>query len=338
MIENPEISVIMPVFNSSKYLKEAIQSILDQSFENFEFIILNDNSTDESLKIIKEFQLIDKRIVLINKTENFGPSLLRNEGIEIAKAEFIAFMDADDVAVSQRFIKQIEVLKNNNDIGLCGSWFKLFGENIEDQIIKHYEFHDDLKINFLLECYIGNPTVMFKKSLLKDLRFKNEFRVMGDYELWARFIHTTKFYNIQQVLVNYRWHQDNITKTTNVDRQKIHLSIQTSQLNDFGIDLNTPNLDCYFLSLEFKERQNHEKIKNIIDGGKFLIEKNLELKIFNQKILENKINDTICKLVTKAKNYNLDFLNYLLKHEFYFFKKLNIIDKIKVIFKSIFLK
>ena len=338
MIENPEISVIMPVFNSSKYLKEAIQSILDQSFENFEFIILNDNSTDESLKIIKEFQLIDKRIVLINKTENFGPSLLRNEGIEIAKAEFIAFMDADDVAVSQRFIKQIEVLKNNNDIGLCGSWFKLFGENIEDQIIRHYEFHDDLKINFLLECFIGNPTVMLKKSLLKDLRFKNEYRVMGDYELWVRFIQTTKFYNIQQVLVNYRWHQDNITKTTNVNRQKIHLSIQTSQLNDFGIDLNTPNLDCYFLSLEFKERQNHEKIKNIINSGKFLIEKNLELKIFNQKILENKINNTICNLITKSKNYNVDFLNYLLKHEFYFFKKLNIIDKIKVIFKSIFLK
>ena len=338
MIENPEISVIMPVFNSSKYLKEAMQSIMNQSFENFEFIILNDNSTDESLKIIKEFQLIDKRIVLINKTENFGPSLLRNEGIEIAKAAFIAFMDADDVAVSQRFIKQIEVLKNNNDIGLCGSWFKLFGENIEDQIIRHYEFHDDLKINFLLECFIGNPTVMLKKSLLKDLRFKNEYRVMGDYELWARFIQTTKFYNIQQVLVNYRWHQDNITKTTNVDRQKIHLSIQTSQLNDFGIDLNTPNLDCYFLSLEFKERQNHEKIKNIINSGKFLIEKNLELKIFNQKILENKINNTICKLITKSKNYNINFLNYLLKHEFYFFKKLNIIDKIKVIFKSIFLK
>ncbi len=338
MIENPEISVIMPVFNSSKYLKEAIKSILNQSFKNFEFIILNDNSTDESLKIIKEFQLIDKRIVLINKTENFGPSLLRNEGIEIAKAEFIAFMDADDVAFSHRFIKQIEILKNNNDIGLCGSWFKLFGENIEDQIIKHYEFHDDLKINFLLECYIGNPTVMFKKSLLKDLRFKNEFRVMGDYELWARFIHTTKFYNIQQVLLDYRWHQSNITKTTNVDRQKIHLSIQTSQLKEFGIDLNTPNLDCYFLSLEFKERQNPEKIKNIMNCGKFLIEKNLELKTFNQKILENKVNHTICKLIAKSKNYNLDFLNYLLKHEFYFFKKLNIIDKIKVILKSIFLK
>lgn len=338
MIENPEISVIMPVFNSSKYLKEAIQSILNQSFENFEFIILNDNSTDESLKIIKEFQLIDSRIIIINKTENFGPSTLRNEGIEIAKAEFIALMDADDVAISSRFEKQIEVLKNNNDIGLCGSWFKLFGENIEDQIIKHYEFHDDLKINFLLECYIGNPTVMLKKSLLKDLRFKNEFRVMEDYELWVRFIHTTKFYNIQQVLLDYRWHQSNITKTTNVDITKIHLSIQTSQLKEFGIDLNTPNLDCYFLSLEFKERQNTEKLKNIIYSGKFLIEKNLKLKIFNQKILENKINDTICKLITKSKNYNLDFLNYLLKHEFYFFKKLNIINKIKVIFKSIFLK
>ncbi|WP_310556095.1 glycosyltransferase family 2 protein [Flavobacterium sp.] len=337
-METPEISVIMPVFNASKYLKEAIESILNQNLNNFEFIILNDNSTDNSLEIIKEFQLIDQRIILIDKKENCGPSKIRNEGIELAKAEFIAFMDADDVAISTRFEKQIAVLKNNDNIGLCGSWFKLFGDNIEDQIIKHYEYHDELKVNFLLECYIGNPTVMLKKSLLKDLRFKNEFRVMGDYELWSRLIQSTEFYNIQEVLVNYRWHQSNITITTNVNRKEIHLLIRTNQLSEFGINLNSPNLDCYFLSLEYSERQTPEKIKTIIDCGKLLIKKNLELKIFNQFVLEKKINETICKLIVKAKNNNLNFLFYVLKFEFYFFNELKFKHKLKVILKSIFLR
>lgn len=123
ILQNPVISVIIPVFNAASFLDETLKSILSQTFSDFELIILNDKSTDESLNIIKKFQQEDNRIIIIDKEENVGPANLRNEGINSAKGEYIALMDADDIAMPTRFEKQIEVLKNNPEIGVCGTWF-----------------------------------------------------------------------------------------------------------------------------------------------------------------------------------------------------------------------
>ena len=123
----PELSVIMPVYNAGNYLSETIESILNQTHTDFEFIILNDNSTDNSLAIIQRYMAKDSRIILINKLQNMGPASLRNEGFGIAKGEFIALMDADDIALPTRFQKQITLLKNNPEIGVCGTWFTFFG-------------------------------------------------------------------------------------------------------------------------------------------------------------------------------------------------------------------
>jgi glycosyltransferase involved in cell wall biosynthesis len=122
----PEISVIMPVYNAAEFLAESIESILNQTFTNFELIILNDKSTDNSLDVISKYQRSDSRIIIINKDINVGPANLRNEGLSIAKGEFVALMDADDIAMPQRFEKQINVLKSNPEIGLCGTWFTFF--------------------------------------------------------------------------------------------------------------------------------------------------------------------------------------------------------------------
>ena len=107
----PEISVIIPVFNAAPFLQESIESILNQTFSDFELIILNDKSTDESLEIIKKIQSKDNRVIIIDKEQNVGPANLRNEGINAARGTFIALMDADDIALPTRFEKQITVLK-----------------------------------------------------------------------------------------------------------------------------------------------------------------------------------------------------------------------------------
>jgi glycosyltransferase involved in cell wall biosynthesis len=150
IMQIPEISVIIPVFNAAPFLNESIESILNQTFSDFELIILNDKSTDESLEIIKKFQSKDNRIIIIDKEQNVGPANLRNEGINAARGKFIALMDADDIAIPTRFEKQITVLKNNPEIGVCGTGFTFFGSK-KNKTVKHSTHHDAIKVSFFTQ-------------------------------------------------------------------------------------------------------------------------------------------------------------------------------------------
>lgn len=140
-----KLTVIMPVYNGELYIEEAITSVQNQTFSDFELIVLNDNSSDRTVSIIEKLRLGNNRIVLLNKIKNEGPANLRNEGIEMVQTEFIAFLDADNVAMPTRFEKQISLLINNPNLGLCGTWFTVFG-NVKEKIIKHSLNHDDLKV------------------------------------------------------------------------------------------------------------------------------------------------------------------------------------------------
>ena len=131
MIESsPIVTVLMPVYNAEKYLAEAINSILNQTFTNYELLIINDGSTDKSEEIILKYS--DKRIRYIKNDKNIRLVATLNKGIELAKGKYIARMDADDISVPTRLEKQITLLENNEDIGVCGSFLYVFGENIRN--------------------------------------------------------------------------------------------------------------------------------------------------------------------------------------------------------------
>lgn len=333
---SPKISVIMPVYNAFNYVEESIKSILNQSYTNFELIILNDKSTDESLTILKKLQDSDDRIVLVDREINSGPAVVRNQGVAMSKGIYIAFMDADDVSMPDRFEKQVKKLDQNPEIDVCGSWFTLFGENCEAQLIQHFENHEELKVQFLNECYIGNPTVMCRKEVFNNEKFDGAYFPMDDYELWARVIGKHHFYNIQESLLNYRWHETNISSTKKVNLKEIHNKIRINQLNDFGIDSETPNFENYLHALLFTKRQDWETTISILKCKNELINKNRSKKIFSIPIFENQINETAIRTVLKSKKYNLKFLTYLLKNEKKLFKGLSFKNQIKIIFKSIF--
>jgi glycosyltransferase involved in cell wall biosynthesis len=331
-MEKPLISVIMPVYNASKYLSEAINSILNQTYDSFELIILNDNSTDDSLKIIKKHQELDKRILVIDKEKNVGPAKLRNEGFDIAKGEYIALMDADDISLPRRFEKQLDLFIKKPEIGVCGTWFELFGENIETQIIKHYEFHNTLKIEFLIDNYIGNPTVMIRSSILNNHRFKNEFVPMEDYDLWSKLICETQFYNIQEVLVNYRWHETNISHTKKVNLEQIHKTIRNNQLLEFELNKNHIENEFYFESISFSGRKKPDDVLKIINAGEYLINKNRILKKFDTRLFESKIKKVLSKNIEKSTYYNLNFFRKIEKTEY--FKNLKWSKRAKITIKS----
>jgi glycosyltransferase involved in cell wall biosynthesis len=336
MSKSPKISVVMPVYNAFNYVEESIKSILNQTYTDFELIILNDKSTDNSLDILKKMAASDQRIILVDKEKNSGPAVVRNQGVETSKGNYIAFMDADDISLPNRFEKQIQLLDNHPEIEVCGSWFTLFGESIEDQQIEHYENHDDLKVHFLNECYIGNPTVMCRKEVFKSGQFDGTYFPMDDYELWARLIAKHHFYNIQESLLRYRWHETNISSTKKVNLKEIHNKIRINQLKEFDIDSSTPNFENYLHALLFTTRQDWETTISILKCKNELIDKNRSKKIFSSSIFEKQINETVTRTVLKSKKYNLKFLSYLLKNEKKLFKNLSIKYQIKIIFKSIF--
>lgn len=334
MITIPEISVIMPVYNAGDFLTESIESILYQTYTNFELLILNDNSSDNSLEIIKQYEQKDSRITIINKETNVGPANLRNEGINKAKGSFIALMDADDIALPNRFEKQINIFKNNLEIGVCGTGFTFFGSK-KNKFIKHSQNHDAIKISFLHSCGIGNPTVMLRKEALNGFEFNNDYVPAEDYDLWSRLLAKTKFYNIPESLLNYREHDNNISKTKIDNVNRSVKRVKANQMSEFGINSTDDKIDLYINAVSFKKGLQLNEIINVINESKFLLSQNEKLKNFNHSLLEKHINRTLIRTIRNAKNYNLSFYSHLRKNESLLFNKINTLDKMILLLKSI---
>lgn len=209
LVVKPFVSVILPVYNGSQYLREAITSILIQTYDNFELIIIDDGSTDISLKVAEEFN--DRRIILIRNTKNEGLISSLNKGINISKGEFILRMDADDIAMPERIEKQVNFMIDNNEVVVCGTWFEAFG-NL-NKIIEYPSDHEELYLNLLLTCPIGHPTVIIRSDVLKrnNLYYEEDYRHSEDSNLWVRISDFGKLANIPEVLLKYRTHEDQIT-------------------------------------------------------------------------------------------------------------------------------
>lgn len=331
----PEISVIMPVYNASKYLREAIESVLNQTFKEFELIILNDSSTDNSAEIIIEYAKKDSRIQFVNQEVNIGPSLLRNLGIEKSKGKFIALLDADDIALPTRFEKQRQVLLENDQIGLCGSWYTLFGEGIKNKVIETIPNPELVKILFLDNNNIGNSTVMLKKEVLGDLRFDLNYVPVEDYELWSRLILKTDFYNIPESLVLYRWHDTNITQTKRENTEKSLKKIKANQFELLDIEVNDSNYETFQDVFELRLKNYSNNVLQVIAAGNLIIEKNKIKNIYNQGLLEDYIEKVAIKSLRKAKNCNFNYYKNIQKEK-HLIKKIPFIKRISFLFICLF--
>jgi len=211
MNKNPKITALMPVYNGEEYLREAIESILSQSFEDFEFLIINDGSTDSSVKIIKSYS--DPRIRLVSNQENVGIAGSLNKGIKFARGEYIARMDSDDISLPKRFERQAGFLDRNPNIGIAGSWMKTFGGR-KRIILAHPCNPEMVRIFFLFDSPLAHPTVMMRSEFLKknSLWYEAEFSRVEDYRLWTRASKYFSISNVPNVLLLHREHEKNISK------------------------------------------------------------------------------------------------------------------------------
>lgn len=207
---NPIVSVVLPVYNGERYLHKAIESILSQTYRDFELLIIDDGSTDDSQRIISGFA--DPRIRLLVNEHRLKLSGALNRGMTEARGKFIARMDADDIARPERLATQVKYLVKHQDIGLCGSWVKRFGA-CRPTVDKNPLSPEEIKAYTLFECAFAHPSVMFRKSFFakEQLRYNGEFYPSEDFELWSRAVHLFPCVNIPKVLLDYRVHNQGMT-------------------------------------------------------------------------------------------------------------------------------
>ena len=230
----------MPVHNGAVHLAEAMHSILRQSLRDFEFLIIDDASTDDSVSIIEEFK--DPRIRLIQSPERLKLSGALNLGLDQAHGRYIARMDADDISLPKRLEIQTRFMEQNPEIGICGSWIRYFGSST--QILCRPTHHQEIRAFTLIDTPFAHPTVMLRRDMFEHhhLRFNGEFFPTEDFELWTRVLRLMPAANLPQILLRYRIHNQSLTGAdwTNMDEQAIRV-VQT-QLQSLGITPSSEEL------------------------------------------------------------------------------------------------
>ncbi|GAB3530125.1 hypothetical protein GCM10027443_10340 [Pontibacter brevis] len=190
----------MPVYNAAKFLAEAIDSILQQSFRDFEFLIIDDGSNDRSVEIVQSYT--DPRIRFIQNEKNLGISATLNKGIELAAGKYIARMDADDISYPDRLAKQLAYMEANPSCAMVSSLVRVISENGEfvrqDQFESKYFYY-----NLTFICWIYHPTVMYRKSAVEEVGMY-AVPYAEDFELFWQLSRKYSFYNLPEVLLDYR--------------------------------------------------------------------------------------------------------------------------------------
>jgi len=313
----PLVSVVLSVYNAEVYLDEAIQSILNQTYTNFEFIIINDGSTDNSLKIIKKYRNTDDRIILISR-ENKGLTESLNEGILKSKGKYIARMDADDISMPKRFEAQVEFLELNIDVGICGTWVEVFGQNLKTNIWKLSTHNSRLKTELVFSSCFAHPSVMIRKDVLinNKLSYDKKYPNAEDFQLWTELADLTNFANINKVLLKYRVLETSITRIAdknNEEREKIIYKILNHYLQKLELS-NTTEEDILHYNLSVNSRM---KINDISFDELKRYFKKLELannnkNIFNSNELKKVLGKKWFWNIIYRKNLKAIFSKYFL--------------------------
>ena len=221
----PRVSVLMPVYNTcAEYLRPAIESILVQTFTDFEFIIINDGSTDNSPAVIAEYAAKDNRIKFIDNKKNSGLISVLNQGLDLCSGEYIARMDSDDIAYPERFAKQVEYLDLHPECGVLGTAIQLFGAQNKTCFYKKKITCLDL----IYKCSVAHPSVMLRKNIfdMYSLRYNFEHFAAEDYGLWAEVIKYTQIHNLPEILLRYRTHPRQISCVFNAGQNEATKAIQ----------------------------------------------------------------------------------------------------------------
>jgi glycosyltransferase involved in cell wall biosynthesis len=239
----PEVTVLMTVFNGEKFLKESIESILNQTFKDFEFLIVDDCSEDRSIEIIKSYK--DKRIKLIENNQNSGISRSRNKGIGFAEGKYIAIIDHDDISLPERLKKQVMFMNKNPHIAASSVWAEVFGNN--KGIWKAPLKPEEIKCHLLFGCSLPNSGAIIRRSIFLEERilYNEDFDSAEDYDLWIRIAEKFPMANMGEILIKYRSHNTQASITRKEEQKVKTEKILKKLLLNIGINPTAGELNLH---------------------------------------------------------------------------------------------
>ncbi len=291
----PKISVLMPVYNGEKYVKEAVDSVLNQSFKDFELIIVDNHSTDNTVNIIKSYT--DPRIKIIENSENKGLIGSLNIGLKECSGTYTARLDHDDIALPHRFETQFKFMDTHPEIDLVGSWTECIDTKGKSfKISRNPSNPMVIKYELLFNNVMFHSSIFFKTELIKSNGgYSTDFVHSEDYELYSRPNKELACSNIQEVLFKLRIHSDSITGS-NDSQQTVHinaLNVAFRNMNQY-ITLSREDFDMIKIVLIIKKPNPKISLFTLFYAQKIL--KN----ITNEFIKKNKLNSTDLQLIKKS--------------------------------------
>lgn len=284
--QGPCITVLMPVYNGAKYLIAAVDSILNQSFPNFEFLIIDDGSSDETADLLKSYK--DPRVKILKHDKNRGFAYSLNEGIKLAMGKYIARMDVDDISLPDRLYEQIKYLDNHSEVDIIGSSAKRIGV-IKKSFWMPPLTHNEIKATLLFESSFAHPTVMVRNKLCKMASFKyiGKYRPAEDYELWSRIADVAKMGNLKQVLLFYRIHSSQDSSVYSGPKEKSAAEIRAHIIIKTGIIPSKEELRYHQMLADYRISDDGANILNkIFSWVNKIIESNNKTQYFNSDCLE----------------------------------------------------
>ncbi|MET4080993.1 glycosyltransferase involved in cell wall biosynthesis [Pedobacter sp. UYP30] len=326
IISKPVITVLMAVLNGEKYIGKAIESVLSQSFTDFELLIINDGSTDRTVEVVEKF--VDPRIRLIDNVKNKGLFFTRNYGVKEAKGKYIAILDSDDVATCNRLEIQVAFMISNPNIALCGSQASFINENGVKTGVSDYIVGNDLAHHLVIHNIFINSTLMIKKSAIEEVGGYHDRSPAEDYDLSFRISLKYKVANLNDVFVHYREHGNNISKlqTEKLDYAEINI------IKDIFAVLNIPENEklvrVHHDLVRFKtESTDTKEILNLLE----ILKHGNDLSniypsnVFNKMLMVKWL--SVLREKKERKIISLYFKNQLFERQFITFKHLRIIIK-----------
>jgi glycosyltransferase involved in cell wall biosynthesis len=299
----PKVSVLMPAYNAEKYIASAIDSILSQSFKDFEFIIINDGSTDKTEQIILSYA--DQRIRYIKNDINLKLIATLNKGFDLCLGQYIVRMDADDISLPNRIERQVQFMDENPEIGLCGTAFESFGFIEGPYFYKRDD--EDIRIRFLHECHMLHPSIILRTEIIRQNNLYMTILHGEDLDFFIRMAQHTKLANLPEILIRYQQLPESMSKA-NSEITEIHCTkIQLEVFKKINPDFTEDEVRLYraIAYKDFKSLGN--RLYEVYDILRKLLQGNTQQMVLSQKALINYLKELWIQIILNVKGFNLKF-------------------------------
>lgn len=298
MTESPLVSIGLAVYNGEKHIVRAINSVVNQSYTNWELIIVNDGSTDSTVALIETFN--DSRITLLHNNKNLGVTPSRNKYLHAAQGKYLAVIDADDEWLQSKLENQVKFLEKNKGYGICGCYANRINDTTS-YIWKYPITDEEIRVRLIWGSAVIHSSILLRLSIIRgnNLCYDEKFKQAEDYNLIAQCVILSKAYNIPQALVNYYEHGEQLTTSNNEEQVANSSKASLSYLNTIGVKFSLEESSLLRRQHGYHLSFNLEELNVLWDAFRKILDNKKEF--FNHCILSKSIQSRVYMIAASNK-------------------------------------